>query len=72
MKVQTKRIYIADDDDNIRQALRIFLENEGYCVEAFETGDLLFQRFQEDACDLIILDIMLPGTSGFDICRKIR
>lgn len=67
-----KLLYIADDDDNIRKAIQLFLENEGYIVKAFETGDLLFAQFLQKKCDLVILDIMMPGSSGFDICSKIR
>ena len=40
-----KLIYAADDEKNIRGLLKSFLENEGYAVEVFETGDLLFEKF---------------------------
>lgn len=65
-------IYIADDEQNIRDVVKTFLESEGYRVVAFEDGDLLLKSFQEKPCDLVILDIMMPGSSGFDICREIR
>lgn len=65
-------IYIADDETNIRDVVKTFLESEGYRVTAFEDGDQLFAAFQEEPCDLIILDIMMPGSSGFDVCREIR
>ena len=67
-----KTIYIADDDENIRSAIKTFLENEGYEVIAFKDGDKLYTFFKEDPCDLIILDIMMPGSDGFVICKEIR
>ncbi|MCL2357304.1 MAG: response regulator transcription factor [Defluviitaleaceae bacterium] len=67
-----KLIYIADDEVNIRNLVKAFLEKEGYRVEAFETGDLLLKAFDEKACDLVILDITMPGTSGLIICTKLR
>lgn len=67
-----KTIYIADDDDNIRLAIKTFLRNDGYQVEDFPTGDLLFEAFREKEADLVILDVMMPGSSGFEICQKLR
>ena len=55
-----KLIYAADDEKNIRGLLKSFLENEGYAVEVFETGDLLFEKFLKAPADLVILDIMMP------------
>ena len=69
---QEKRIYIADDDDNIRQVIKTFLESDGYRTEDFPTGDLLFERFLQEPCDLVILDVMMPGSDGFAICTKLR
>ena len=70
--MEAKRIYIADDDDNIRDAIKIFLENDGYDVTAFANGDLLLKAFENDSCDLVILDVMMPGSDGFTICRELR
>ena len=67
-----KFIYIADDDDNIRNLLKSFLEREGYIVYPFPTGDDLLKRFITDPCDLIILDVMMPGRDGFFILKEIR
>ncbi len=65
-------IYIADDEQNIRDVVKSFLESEGYRVRAFEDGGQLLQAFHDQPCDLIILDIMMPGLSGFEVCREIR
>lgn len=67
-----KKIYIADDDVNIREGIRVFLESDGYKVKAFENGDLLLEHFKLESCDLIILDIMMPGSDGFLICKELR
>ena len=67
-----KRIYVADDDENIRQVIKTFLASDGYQVEDFPTGDLLLERFLRRGCDLVILDVMMPGSDGFAICTELR
>lgn len=68
----SKLIYIADDEKNIRELIKCFLQNQGYEVETFSTGDELYSRFIKTPSDMVILDIMMPGTNGVEICRKIR
>lgn len=65
-------IYIADDEKNIRDLIRSFLESDGYVVSAFENGDDLMEAFEKKPADLVILDIMMPGTDGLTICRDLR
>ena len=72
MQENKKRIYVADDDDNIRQIIKTFLSSDGFEVEDFPTGDLLLKRFEESPCDLAILDVMMPGSDGFQICTALR
>ena len=67
-----KLIYIADDEPHIRDLIKSFLEKDGYAVEAFENGDDLLKAFTKKKCDLVILDIMMPGTDGLAVCTKIR
>jgi len=67
-----KVIYIADDDDNIRNLLKSFLEREGYIIYGFPTGDDLLKKFITNPCALIILDVMMPGRDGFFILTEIR
>ena len=68
----SKMIYIADDEDNIRNLLKSFLEREDFNVIGFATGDELLARFRDTPCDLIILDVMMPGHDGFFILNEIR
>ena len=72
MQEDKKLIYVADDDDNIRQIVKTFLSSDGYEVEDFPTGDLLLARFAQRPCDLAILDVMMPGSDGFQICTALR
>ena len=69
---RAKVIYIADDEANIRVAIKAFLENAGYAVTDFENGDLLLTAFKEHEADLVILDVMMPGSNGFVICKELR
>ncbi len=67
-----KLIYIADDEQNICDIIEGFLTKEGFTTSAFKTGDDLLAAFCEKPCDLVILDIMMPGQSGFEICAELR
>ncbi len=67
-----KQIYIAEDDANIRALEKAFLEKSGYKVSTFENGDALYEAFKEKPADLIILDIMMPGTDGLSLCATLR
>ncbi len=66
------RIYIADDEKNIRELLKNFLQSDGYEVSAFENGDLLLIAFEKEPSDLVILDIMMPGRDGIECVKEIR
>lgn len=65
-------IYIAEDDQNIRKLEKAFLEKSGFRVVTFENGDELYKEFQTNPADLLVLDIMMPGTDGLTLCSKIR
>jgi DNA-binding response OmpR family regulator len=65
-------ILVAEDDANIRTGLVDTLESEGYRVTAAENGRITLDLFNRHSYDLVILDIMMPEISGFDVCRQIR
>ena len=66
------KIYIADDEQHIRDMERIFLENEGYIVEDFPDGEKLLERCRIELPELVVLDVMMPGMSGLEICSLLR
>lgn len=67
-----KRIYVADDEKDICQLINVFLTNAGYQVKTFATGDDLWRAFCETPADLVILDVMMPGTDGLALCAQLR
>ena len=66
------RILVVEDEPGIAFALKADLETEGYAVAVATTGNDALRLAQPDAFDLILLDIMLPGKDGFDVCRALR
>lgn len=70
--LMSRTIYVADDESNIRNLVRTFLERDGYVVSTFEDGDSLLRHFSVVPSDLVILDVMMPGRDGFIICKEIR
>ncbi len=66
------RILVAEDDAPIARGLVDALESEGYGAVAARDGNEALERFGREAFDLVILDIMMPGRSGYDVCREIR
>ena len=66
------RIYIIEDDDNIRNLLKIALEGFGYDTESFETAEEGLARMKEEAPSLAIFDWMLPGMDGITAIKEIR
>lgn len=66
------RILIVEDEEAIAELERDYLELSGYTVEIENNGDEGLKRAMREEWDLFILDIMLPGTDGFEICRQIR
>lgn len=66
------KIYIVEDDINIREIESYALKNSGYEIEEFESGTEFFKRLEQQKPELIILDIMLPDEDGMSILGKIR
>ncbi|AZN39011.1 response regulator transcription factor [Paenibacillus albus] len=65
-------ILVVDDDQSIAQLLKDFLENEQFRVVTAGDASQAWSMFQQHAIDCVILDIMMPGENGFDLCRRIR
>ncbi|MCH5315160.1 MAG: response regulator transcription factor [Eubacterium sp.] len=66
------KILVVDDDKNICELLKLYLENEGYSVFVANDGQEAVNRFQAKAPELVLLDIMLPKMDGWQVCREIR
>ena len=66
------KILVVDDDKNICELLRLYLEKEGYSVILAHDGEEALLKFDTLRPELILLDIMLPGLDGWQVCREIR
>jgi DNA-binding response OmpR family regulator len=66
------RILAVEDDERIRSAVKLALEDEGWTVDEAASGEEAIERFQRAATDVVLIDIMLPGIDGFELCRSIR
>ncbi len=66
------KILIAEDEANIRQGLIATLESEGYAVTAASDGAQALRLFSQEKFDLVVLDVMMPKVSGYDVCRELR
>jgi DNA-binding response OmpR family regulator len=72
MEGVTTRILFVEDDEAIRETTRVALEDEGYVVDEAATGDGALQAYQRQPADCVLLDLMLPDQSGFEVCRSLR
>ena len=68
----THRILIADDEPNIVVSLEFLMEREGYQVGVVRDGPAALEAIRRDKPDLVLLDVMMPGKSGFEICQAVR
>jgi two-component system OmpR family response regulator len=68
----SSRILVADDEPHIREVIRAYLEREGYDVLEASDGETALEHGRSSGLDLLILDVMLPGRSGFDVLRVLR
>ena len=71
-KMSLGRVLVVDDDKNICELLRLYLEKEGYGVIRAHDGEEAVVKFNALKPDIILLDIMLPGLDGWQVCREIR
>ena len=67
-----KKVLVVDDDPNIVEVLRLYFDKDGFAVTSCLSGDRALETFQSSQPDLVVLDLMLPGKDGYDICREIR
>ena len=65
-------ILLVEDDPSVREAVGMALEGDGHRVVTAATGDEAVERWRQHRPDLVLLDVMLPGRDGFDVCRTIR
>ena len=68
----TKKVLIVDDEPNIVAALEFLLQRSGYEVMVAQNGDEALQRVESFAPDLVLLDVMMPRISGYEVCRRMR
>lgn len=66
------RILVVEDDADISMVEQIYLENSGYEVHVEASGDNVMRLLEQEPFDLILLDLMLPGKDGYEICREVR
>lgn len=67
-----KKVLVVDDDINICELLRLYLEKEGFAVTVSNDGKAALDIAKSESFDIILLDIMLPGLDGWQVCREIR
>lgn len=70
--MEEKTILLVEDEDNIALALEHLIGRQGYNLRRVAEGDAAMPAITEDHPDLVILDVMLPGSSGYEICQSIR
>ncbi len=66
------KIMVVDDDSNIGELLRLYLEKEGFTAVVLEDGEAALAAFDTEKPDLILLDVMMPRLDGWQVCREIR
>jgi DNA-binding response OmpR family regulator len=68
----SKKILVADDEPSIVTALEFLLERNGYQVRVARNGEEALQAIERDPPDLVLLDVMMPIKSGYEVCMRIR
>jgi DNA-binding response OmpR family regulator len=70
--IVSTRILAVEDDERIRSAVKLALEDEGWTVDEAESGEEAIEIFQRSNPNVVLIDIMLPGIDGFELCRSLR
>jgi DNA-binding response OmpR family regulator len=68
----THHVLIADDEPNIVISLEFLMKREGHRVSIARDGDAALEAIRRDRPDLVLLDVMMPGKSGFEVCQAVR
>lgn len=66
------KVLVAEDDNDIAELIRLYLTNQGFTVSTYSDGISAFKGWQEEQPDLAVLDCMLPGMNGWELCERIR
>ena len=69
---EKQRILIVDDDRSIAELISLYLEKECFSTRIAEDGEEALRVFEKEGTDLVLLDLMLPGIDGYEVCRRIR
>ena len=69
---EKQKILIVDDDPSISELISLYLNKERYDTKCVEDGEEALKAFESYKPDLILLDLMLPGMDGYQVCREIR
>ncbi len=67
-----RKVLLVEDDDSIATALEFVITREGLAFERLDSGESAMERIRAAPPDLVVLDVMLPGVSGYEICREMR
>ncbi len=68
----SKKVLIADDEENIVTALEFLLQRRGYQTRVAKNGDEALAEIERFAPDLVLLDVMMPRRSGYEVCQRVR
>lgn len=72
MDIPPKKILVVDDDSAVRNLIHRFLARQNFQIESAENGETALAMFEQFQPDLVILDVMLPDITGFDVCQQIK
>jgi DNA-binding response OmpR family regulator len=72
MELAVAAILLVEDDGSVREAVALALEGDGHRVETAVSGEEALGRWRRSRPDLVLLDVMLPGTDGLEVCRQVR
>ncbi|MGD8389431.1 MAG: response regulator transcription factor [Desulfobacteraceae bacterium] len=70
--MRDEKILVVEDDEDIREMLRVWFSKEGYSFSSASTGEEALTLIEKDCPDLIVLDLMLPGMDGLEVTRRLR